>query len=213
MTPSHGGRLLDPDWDSIALLSFIPLSPCKVAEKNGERGLSDWALYHSTQSLWFWLCLLSTVVVCLFSVSQLTACQERLCHTQTCCLAAVGFGRSQPQFKRWSRARMKKCDRCHYVWRLAWRGLALSSVWDAPPVPKSALHRCESQAGEGAEQGVWWREQAAFGRWEPASATAKQTEGQQAADQSLLCHKGDWLRCCAAESKLTAGRLCACVTL
>lgn len=109
--------------------------------------------------------------------------------------------------------RWKKCDRCHYVWRLAWRGLALSPVWDARPVPKSASHKCESQAGEGAEQGVQRGKQAALERWEPASATAKQTEGQQAADQSLLCHRGDWLRCCAAESKLTVGRLCACVTL
>lgn len=210
MTPSHGERLLDPDWNSTTLLWFIPLSPWKVVEK----GLSDCALHHSSQSLWFWFCLLFTVVVCLFSVSQLTACQERLRHTQTCCLAAGEVSRSSSIG---SCARMKKCDRCHYVWRLAWRGLALSPLWEARPVPKLASHKCESQADEGAEQGgswgVRWAEEEALGRWEPASATAKQTEGQQAADQSLVCHRGDWLRCCAAESKLTAGRLCACVTL
>lgn len=47
---------------------------------------------------------------------------------------------------------MRKYDRCHYVWQLAWRGLALSPVWDTPPVPKLASHECERRPGEGAEQ-------------------------------------------------------------
>lgn len=72
------------------VLSFIPLSPCKVAEKTGETGEVTVLCTVPVRVCDLILSFSVAVVVCLFSVSQVTACQERLAPQPTCSLAAVG---------------------------------------------------------------------------------------------------------------------------
>lgn len=135
-----------------SVLSLYPLVKLQKQQEKGAKWLSFAPFQSEFDSVFYLLLLLSACF--LFHHWQLR-------HTQTRCLARVSWERSQPQFKRWSRARMKKCDCCHYVWRLAWRGLALSPVWDAPPVPKWASHKCEREwrgglSGCGGESKQLW---------------------------------------------------------
>lgn len=60
------------------VLSFIPLSPCKVAEKTGETSEVTVLCTVPVRVCDLILSFSVAVVVCLFSVSQVTACQERL---------------------------------------------------------------------------------------------------------------------------------------
>lgn len=156
MTPQPQGETLGSRprqhcfTNQCSVLSLYPLVKLQKRQEKRVKWLC-FAPFQSEFVIWFCLFLLLLLFACfLFHKWQRVKKGSR--HTLTCSLAAVGWGISQPQFKRWSRAGMRKYDRCHYVWRLAWRGLALSPVWDTLPVPKLASHECERRPGEGAEQ-------------------------------------------------------------